>query len=61
MSKTIIRIICLISVSFGIYKTDLESVMAFISLMTIVFWAVPEVCMFIAQQSKEDSHENQSY
>ena len=52
--RTVIRICCLVGVAFGLYKTDLESVLAFVALMGIVFWAIPETCMFIARQGKED-------
>lgn len=51
--KEIIRAICLIAVAFGIYKGDFNSVLAFISIMAVTIWAIPEIICFIFRKDDE--------
>lgn len=53
MSKTVIRIICLICGAIAMYRTDIKSIIAFVSLMVVIFWVIPEICMFIAKENDE--------
>lgn len=55
MAKTIIRVICLVAVAIGMYRTDVESICTFIALMGIVFWAIPEVCMLVFGKGDEEN------
>lgn len=53
MKRDIIRAVCLISVTAGLYRNDLETGLAFLSLMAVIFWAIPEVLCYLTKGSDE--------
>jgi hypothetical protein len=54
MFKNVLRVMFLLILSAVFYKGDIKSFIAFFSLMSVTFWAIPEVCMFIYNQMKGD-------
>lgn len=54
MFKNVLRVLFLLILSAVFYKGDIKSFIAFFALMSVVFWAIPEVCMFIYNQMKGD-------
>lgn len=54
MTKEIVRAICLISVTAGLYRNeDIETGIAFLGLMIVVIWAIPEIVSYILRRDKE--------
>ena len=54
MFKNVLRVLFLLILSAVFYKGDIKSFIAFFALMSVVFWAIPEVCVFICNQLKGD-------
>ena len=54
MFKNVLRVMFLLILSAVFYKGDIKSFIAFFALMSVVFWAIPEVCVFICNQLKGD-------
>lgn len=54
MKKEIIRAICLVSVTIGLYRNNsIETGLAFIGLMAVVFWAIPEAICYLTRRAEK--------
>lgn len=54
MKKEIIRAICLISVTAGLYRNEgSEAGFAFLGLMSVIFWALPELICYLTRGGED--------
>lgn len=52
---TITRILCLLSTSIGVYKSDYFNLISFLALMFVTFWVIPGIVMwFMGDKDKYD-------
>lgn len=51
--KDMIRAICLIALTIGIYKGDFNGGIAFLSIMAVTVWAIPETICFVFRKDDE--------
>ena len=54
MGKTILRIICLLTFTFGLYRTDWRSAILFLIVMATIFWGLPLLYAFIFGKENYD-------
>lgn len=50
--KDMIRAICLIALTIGIYKGDFNGGIAFLSIMAVTIWAIPEIIYYVFRRDE---------
>lgn len=53
MGKTILRVICLITFTIAMYRTDILNMALFLLVMGIIFWGLPAIYSFIFDKGKQ--------
>ena len=51
--RTITQFACLLAVAIGMYRHDVETMFAFIAVMALCIWGMPELVCFIMKEEKK--------
>lgn len=51
--RTITQIACLFAVSLGMFRQDVETMFAFIAVMSLCIWGMPELVCWIMKEEKK--------
>lgn len=54
MGKTILRVVCLITFTIAMYRTDILNMALFLLVMSIIFWGLPAIYSFIFDNKHYD-------
>lgn len=61
IEKTLLRIVLLIALCIGLYRTDVSSILTLLSILTGIFWVIPIVYDAIFHRKDRDKYDGEIF